>query len=281
MIWKLKHGNLDWEKGPLVMGILNVTPDSFSDGGRFYSLEKALDRARKMIDQGVDIIDVGGESSRPGADPVSVEEELERVVPVIEGIRAFSDIPVSIDTYKAQVADRALQSGADIINDISGTDFDQNMSGVVEKWACPIVVMHMQGTPKTMQRAPQYADVVKEVRNYLEEKIKYLNNLNEGRIILDPGIGFGKKLEHNLALLRHLDDLKDLGCPLLVGVSNKSFMGDWLGIPVEERNPISRYVEVMAMQKGARVIRTHDVRQTVFARTIQQTLGVVPCDKNH
>ena len=267
-VWKLNHGTLDWEKGPLVMGILNVTPDSFSDGGRYIELSRAVNHVRRMIKQGVDIIDVGGESSRPGADPVSLDEELTRVLPVIKEIRKFSDIPISIDTYKAEVADAALQAGADVVNDISGTEFDLSMPKVIERRGCPVIVMHMQGNPKNMQNDPKYKDVVEEVYNYFKEKIKFLKSLNDGKIILDPGIGFGKTLEHNCALLRNIPRFTGLKYPLLLGVSNKSFLGKWLDIPIEKRNTVSRYTELAAMFKGVSMVRTHDVRETVHARRI-------------
>ena len=270
--WPLKHGMLNWDSGPLIMGIVNVTPDSFSDGGKYNTVDSAVDHARRLIDEGSDILDIGGESSRPGAEPVSREEELKRVIPVIEAIRRFSDIPISIDTYKSAVAREALKAGADIINDISGTEFDTDMETVLREERCPIIIMHMRGTPKTMQDAPEYRDVVAEVYDYFEKKIKHLASLNDGQIILDPGIGFGKRLEHNLSLIRNMRDFSFLGYPLLTGVSRKSFLGHLLGLKVEERIFATKYVELTAMMKGSAMIRTHDVREAVEARAIFRAL---------
>ena len=270
--WPLKHGSLNWLSGPLVMGIVNVTPDSFSDGGRYFDPTAAMEHARRLIDEGSDVLDIGGESSRPGAEPVTAGEELRRVIPVIEGIRRFSDIPLSIDTYKSTVARAALDAGADIINDISGTEFDVQMAELVKEKRCPIVIMHMKGQPKTMQDAPEYREVVTEVYDYFEKKIKHLSSLNDGQIILDPGIGFGKRLEHNLSLIRQMRDFTFWGYPLLTGISRKSFLGEFLGLNVDERKHASKYVELITLMKGSSMIRTHDVREVVQIRKLFQAL---------
>ncbi len=254
------------------MGIVNVTPDSFSDGGRYFDPAKAVDHARRLIEEGSDVLDIGGESSRPGAEPVPAEEELRRVIPVIEAVRRFSAVPISIDTYKSTVARAALEAGADIINDISGMEFDEQMAGLVREKGCPVVIMHMKGRPKTMQNAPEYKDVVAEVYDYFEKKIKHLASLNDGQIILDPGIGFGKLLEHNLSLIRQMRDFTFWGYPVLTAISRKSFLGQFLGLDVADRKDASKYVELITLMKGSSMIRTHDVREVVQIRKLFRAL---------
>lgn len=241
------------------MGILNITPDSFSDGGLFLETEKAVQRAVQLETEGADIIDIGGESTRPGAGAVSESEELHRVIPVIEAIRNRSSIVLSIDTYKARVADEALQHGANWVNDISGLRFDWNMVQVVKKHDCPVVVMHMLGTPQTMQVNPSYQDVVKDLHAFFEERIKFLSAQGVSKIILDPGIGFGKRLEDNLVILRHLDSFRRYGYPLLVGTSRKSFIGTITGKAVEDRSAGTLATVAWSVAQGASVVRTHDV----------------------
>ncbi len=270
--WPLKHGSLNWPSGPLIMGIVNVTPDSFSDGGRFFDPSKAVAHARRLLEEGCDVLDIGGESSRPGAEPVPEDEELRRVLPVIEGIRRFSDVPVSIDTCKSRVARMALEAGADIVNDISGMEFDGHMMEVVSEKGCPVVIMHMKGRPKTMQNAPEYKDVVAEVYDYFEKKIKHLGSLNDGQIILDPGIGFGKLLEHNLSLIHRLRDFTFFGFPVMTAISRKSFLGQFLGLDIDERRAASKYVELITLMKGSSIIRTHDVRDVVLFRKLFRAL---------
>ena len=242
------------------MGILNVTPDSFSDGKKFATPEKAISHARAMAAAGADIIDIGGESTRPGSQPVSVEEELRRVLPVIEGV---PDLTVSIDTTKAVVAEKALAAGARIVNDISACRFDSRMLEVVAAARAGLVLMHMQGTPPTMQQAPRYDDVVREVREFLEERIAFAEShgIKKSQIAVDPGIGFGKGVAHNLTLLAQLEQLGPLGCPIVVGASRKSF----LGREVEQRLPGSLAVAAWAVAHGANVVRVHDVAETVDA----------------
>jgi dihydropteroate synthase len=253
-----------WRKGGrvLVMGVLNVTPDSFSDGGAFLNPDAAADRALAMEREGADIIDIGGESSRPGAEPVPLEEELRRVLPVLERLRGRLRIPISIDTTKAEVAEAALQAGAEIVNDISALRFDPRMGEVVARSGAGLVLMHMRGTPKTMQQDPTYADVVAEVRDFLAQRVEHAVSLGIDRelIAIDPGIGFGKTVEHNLELLRRLPELCELGHPVLVGPSRKSFIGAVLDLPVEERLEGTLAACAVAVVRGADIVRVHDVR---------------------
>jgi dihydropteroate synthase len=262
MIWKTRRGTLDLTRRARVMGILNVTPDSFSDGGRHLSVEMARDHARRMIAQGADIIDIGGESTRPGAQPVSADEEIARTAPVIDALRAEWDGLISIDTMKAEVAAAGLAAGADIVNDVSGLRADPDMPGVCASSSCGVVVMHMQGEPRTMQKAPYYADVISEVREFFAERLLTLSGMgiNPNSLCFDPGIGFGKTLEHNLALLKALENLSPSGRPLLLGVSRKSFIGRLL-----EDNELSLRdwptvaITAMARENGVMLHRVHDV----------------------
>ena len=249
---------------PVLVGALNVTPDSFSDGGDFFDPERAAARAATMLDEGAQIIDVGGESTRPGSDPVSPEEEARRVVPVIQKILAERpEVILSIDTYRAGIAEAALEAGARIVNDVTALRGDPGMTEIVADARSPVVLMHMLGEPKTMQRDPRYDDVVREVRDFLAERAEHAvaAGMEEENIILDPGIGFGKTLEHNLALLRHLDSLVKLGFPVLVGVSRKSFIGKITGVEeAKERLPGTVAANVIACERGATFFRVHDVR---------------------
>lgn len=249
-------------KRPLVMGILNVTPDSFSDGGRYTERERAIEHAREMVAQGADIIDVGGESTRPGAHPVSLAEEMDRVLPVIEALSRELEVPISVDTYKAPVAKMALEAGATIVNDISALRFSPDMIDVVAQYRPWVVVMHMKGTPKDMQEAPWYEDVVGEVEGFFEERLRYLEShgISKEKVILDPGIGFGKRLEDNLSLLKHIDRFLHLGCPILVGPSRKSFIGTVLDLPVEKRLEGTLAAASIAVFQGAQIVRVHDVQ---------------------
>jgi dihydropteroate synthase len=244
------------------MGILNVTPDSFSDGGLFLKTDEAIRRADVMAEEGADLIDIGGESSRPGADPVPVEEEIRRVVPVIECLAKRLTIPISIDTVKADVARQALGAGARIVNDISALRFDPKMAPLVAREDVPVVLMHMQGTPKTMQAHPVYADVIREIRDFFEARIQSAerSGISRDRIVLDPGIGFGKTAEHNLEILSRLAEFGAIGRPLLIGPSRKSFIGQALGLPVEERLEGTAAAVAVGVLNGASIIRVHDVR---------------------
>lgn len=248
-----------------VMGILNVTPDSFYDGGRFLSITIAVDHAKKMVDEGADFIDVGGLSTRPGSEPITDEEEIERVVPVIEKLAKEISVPISIDTYRAGVARRALDAGAMLVNDISALRFDPDLAFLVAERRCPVVLMHIKGTPRDMQVDPYYDDVVAEIKSYLKERSEFAQKAGIAweQIILDPGIGFGKRVTDNLVILKFLRVLTEPGYPVLVGVSRKSFIGKTLDLPLEERLEGSLAAAAVAICNGASILRVHDVKQTV------------------
>lgn len=251
-------------KPPVIMGILNVTPDSFSDGGKFVNKDQALFHVQQMIADGADIIDVGGESTRPGAQAVSVDQELQRVIPVIEAIREISDIPISIDTSKPQVMLAAVNAGASLINDVNALRAEGAVVTAAEL-NVPVCLMHMRGEPRTMQQNPHYDDVVHEVKSFLAERIAacVAGGIARENIIIDPGFGFGKTLQHNLVLFKHLESLHELGAPLLVGVSRKSMLGALLNnAPVEERLYASIAMATLANWLGAQIIRVHDVKAT-------------------
>lgn len=258
-----------------IMGIVNVTPDSFSDGGSYHKTSAAVDHALQLVESGADIIDIGGESTRPYADSVSPAEELARVIPVIEGVRAVSDVPISIDTTKAVVARNALDAGASIINDISALLLDPAMVDLVRDSAAQVVIMHMQGTPGTMQDKPIYQDVVAEVIAYLRERLQTLitAGIDRGRIIVDPGIGFGKTLSHNLSLLKHIDQFSQLGCPVLLGHSRKRFLGDLTGIDTPLRDGITAVVSALCLDKGVAIFRVHDVAATRYALEVAEAIS--------
>ena len=260
--WQCGDRTFDLSRRTLVMGIVNVTPDSFSDGGSFYEPEAAVNQGLRLVEEGADILDIGGESTRPGSTPVPLEVELQRVLPVIEGLRQRTDVPISIDTNKAEVARQAIAAGATIINDITALRGDPAMPAVAARTGAAVVLMHMQGTPKSMQVAPHYTDVVTDVRSFLEERLAetVAQGIAPARIALDPGICFGKTLEHNLELIRRLDALTVLGRPLLIGASRKSFIGKVLDAQVEDRVEGTAAVVTAAMMKGANIIRVHDVR---------------------
>lgn len=256
--------------GPIVMGVLNVTPDSFSDGGRFLDREAALRRAEAMFGEGAALIDVGGESTRPDSRPVSVQEEIDRVVPVVERLAATLDVPVSVDTNKPEVMREALRAGAGMINDVCALQAPGALEVLAEYPDAAVCLMHMQGTPANMQHAPRYADVVTDVRDFLGERMRACEaaGIRHGRIVVDPGFGFGKTLAHNLLLLRHLDEFRALGAPILVGLSRKSTIGALLDLPVDRRIFGSVAAAVIAAWQGARIIRAHDVEATVQALKI-------------
>lgn len=246
----------------LIMGILNVTPDSFSDGGRYMSLDAAVARAEEMAEEGADIIDVGGESTRPGADPVDEEEEKRRVLPVIEEIAKRIDLPISIDTYKPSVAREAINCGASIINDITALS-NPEMISLAAETKVGVVLMHMKGTPKTMQLSPEYDSLISEIYAFLKERIERAveGGVSPDRIIIDPGIGFGKRVEHNLEIIRRLREFKSLGKPILIGTSRKSFIGHVLDLPVEERVEGTAATVAISIANGADIVRVHDVKQ--------------------
>lgn len=257
----VRRREFDFNSDSYVMGILNVTPDSFSDGGRFIDANLAVQHAKEMIEEGADIIDIGGESTRPGASEVDEDTEKRRVIPVIEGIRKFSEIPISIDTYKSSVAREALKAGADIINDISGLRFDPGMVKVAVEFEAPVVVMHIKGTPKDMQKSPYYEDLLKELLEYFEERIFTLTREGIKDIIIDPGIGFGKRYEDNLKIIKNLLEFKVFNRPVLIGTSRKSFIGLSLGDrPSEDRLYGTLAANTVALMNGASIIRVHDVK---------------------
>jgi dihydropteroate synthase len=262
-------------KGPLVMGILNVTPDSFSDGGRHFSIPAAVDAAIRMADDGADIIDIGGESTRPYSTPVSPDEECRRVVPVIEKLAGRVSIPISIDTSKAAVAQAAIAAGAEIINDVTGLEGDRQMIDVAARSGAGVCVMHMRGTPQTMQDDPHYEDVVVEIESYLRQRLRWCldHGIAAERVCLDPGIGFGKTHGHNLELLRATRRFVDIGRPLLVGHSRKGFIGKVLGDPDAERDNGSVGVSLAVAAAGADVVRVHAVKPNVEALRLFAAAG--------
>ena len=275
-LWRVGGRAFDCSKGTRVMGVLNVTPDSFSDGGRFLRAEEAVAHGTRMAAEGADIVDVGGESTRPGSDPVPAEEEIDRVAPVIAGlVEEIPALPVSIDTRKADVADAALDAGATIVNDVSA-GADPRMFDVVRERGAALVLMHMKGEPKTMQQAPAYDDVVAEVHEYLRERIEAaaFSGIDPERIAVDPGIGFGKDLGHNLELIRRIDELLDLGRPVLVGPSRKRFIGAILDLPEDRRVEGTIGAVAWMVARGAHVVRVHDVLEVSRAvRVIDAIAG--------
>jgi len=274
MLLHLKNRDIDLEEKVVVMGVLNLTPDSFYDGGRYTREAQALRRVEEMIGEGADIIDVGGESVRPGAEPISLDEELSRVIPVIEKVRRLFPITISIDTYKAEVARQAIEKGAEMVNDISGLRFDPDLRKIVAGYGVPLILMHIKGTPKNMQDNPRYHSLMEEIISYLRKSIKLAeeSGVDPARIIVDPGIGFGKTTAHNLEILRRLEELKSLGKPILVGLSRKSFIGNVLGLPQEERLEGGLAATSMAVSGGARIVRTHDVKPTRRAVDMVQAI---------
>ena len=258
----------------LIMGILNVTTDSFSDGGLFFDRGIAINHALEMEAAGADIIDIGGESTRPGAKPVLLEDELNRVIPVIEAIRSASDVCVSIDTYKADVAEKAIKAGANIVNDISGLQFDASMADVVKNNNVPVVIMHIKGTPREMQKDPHYDDLMQEVVAYFQERVEFCrqHGIKKENIILDPGIGFGKRSQDNFELLRELKQIADLGYPVLSGPSRKSFIGLTLDLPVEERVEGTAAAVTASILNGAKIVRVHDVQEMKRVVTIADNI---------
>jgi len=252
----------DWTETPYLMGIINVTPDSFSDGGEVDTVEKALKRAELLLKEGASILDIGGESTRPFSDPVPEEIEIKRVLPVIKAIREnFPEAIISVDTYKAKVAELALKTGADMINDISGCQFDKKMIDVAKDFQCPIVIMHIKGTPKTMQINPYYENVIKEIKAYFYERIDFLTNKGIAfeKIILDPGLGFGKTFQHNLEIIKNLEEFKEFKRPILLGPSRKSFIGEIVKKPPKERDGGTAGFAIYSYFKGVHFLRVHNV----------------------
>ncbi len=244
-----------------LMGVLNVTPDSFSDGGIYFNKKSAVKRGLELIEQGADILDIGGESSRPGSDPVTAEAEKKRILPVISEIRKHTDAFISVDTTKSEVLKSALDGGADILNDISGTRFDPKTLELASERKIPIIIMHMKGTPKNMQKAPRYENAVEEIKSFLKQRVKKALNLGiqKNKIIIDPGIGFGKRLKDNLRIIRNLSSFNELGLPILIGVSRKSFIGTLLNTSPEERIEGTIASSLISILQGAHILRVHDV----------------------
>ena len=284
MIFTARQFEFQFPRPALVMGIVNVTPDSFSDGGKFLSPDAAVVQALKLVAQGADILDIGGESTRPGAEPVSEAVELRRVIPVIEKLAPQVKVPISIDTTKPAVARAALAAGASIVNDVgAATRTDFTMWKIVAEYRAGYIVMHAQGSPRTMQENPAYADVVQEVGEFFSERLGTLMNevgVPMEQVVLDVGIGFGKTLEHNLQLLAGLRSFTKWRRPLLIGVSRKSFIQKLLAVPVEERLPASLACTTLALLAGAQIIRTHDVPETVQAVRMTEAVLAEPAAKN-
>jgi len=278
--WHVKEKELKIKKF-MLMGILNITPDSFYSGSRYPDFEKAAERAKEMAEEGADIIDIGGESTRPGSEKISAEEETNRVVPLIKILSKESGVYVSCDTYKSKVAEKAIEAGASVINDISAFSMDGRLFDVVKDSGCGYVLMHMQGTPADMQKAPFYEDAVSEIYNFLDEKLKWMvdGGINPQNIVVDLGIGFGKRLEDNLLLLNKINRFKDLNRPVMVGTSRKSFIGKILnGLPAEERLEGSLASAVLAYAKGASIFRVHDVEEP--RRALEVADAVLHADRN-
>ena len=274
-IWKVGDRAFNVSRHGLIIGVLNVTPDSFSDGGNFFASEKAIEHGLRMAAEGADIIDVGGESTRPGAEPVAAEEELRRIIPVIEKLRAKIDVPISIDTWKADVARVAIDAGAAIVNDVTGGRGDEGMLSLIAETKSAFVIMHMQGTPRTMQNRPHYEDVVSEVADFFRQQYAraIVCNIDPMAIAFDPGIGFGKTLDHNLELLARLERLRANDRPLVVGVSRKSFLAKLANSP-EMKDRLAPAVALTALLRvrGADVFRVHDVKENVNALRVTEAI---------
>jgi len=246
-----------------IMGVLNVTPDSFSDGGKYISPRKAIERGIQIAQEGADIIDIGGESTRPGSEPIGVHEELDRIIPVIEGLLKDIQNPISVDTYKSEVAKVALEVGVHMVNDISAFQFDYNMPNVIKKYDVSCILMHIKGTPKIMQNNPEYKDLIGEIKNYFKERINFAvkNEIRLENIIIDPGIGFGKKIKDNFLLLKRLGSFKIFKCPIMIGPSRKSFIGKTLNLPPDRRLEGTASAVTAGILSGANIVRVHDVKE--------------------
>jgi dihydropteroate synthase len=258
---RLKDSILALGERTLLMGVVNVTPDSFSDGGRFFEQDAALTQAMELIEAGADILDIGGESTRPYAEPVPVDVEVQRVLPLIEGVRRFSDIPISIDTVKAEVARQAIAAGVDIVNDVTSLQADAEMVKLVAATGVPVILMHMQGSPETMQVDPHYGSLFSEIIAFLENRIQFAteNGVKREQVVVDPGIGFGKTIAHNLMLVRELERFQALNRPILLGASRKRFIGAILNRPVEDREVGTAVIHSFAIAAGVHLLRVHDV----------------------
>ncbi len=278
--WQVGGEPFSWGELPTLMGIVNVTPDSFSDGGNWLDVDRAVEHASSLVEQGAGILDIGGESTRPGAEPVTLEEELRRVLPVVEELASRTDVPISIDTTKAEVARQTLSAGAKIVNDISGLMFDPEMPRVCAEQNAAVICMHIQGTPQTMQNDPHYENVVRDVLKFLDRRMQALESagIPPERIVLDPGIGFGKTAMHNLELLSNISKLRLLGRPVLIGHSRKRFLKAILGRPVEERSSGTLGVSIALAAQGADILRVHDVAAVRDALLAWHTITHGPID---
>jgi len=276
---RFRKKSYDLSHRTLIMGALNVTPDSFSDGGHFFDREKAIEEGLRLAQGGADILDIGGESTRPGAKPLDAEEEIRRVIPLIQTLDQKIGIPISVDTRKARVAEKALETGAEMINDISALRFDERMAEVVARWKVPVVLMHMRGNPETMQLDTHYDDFLGEILSFFRERVAFAESrgIPADQIVLDPGIGFGKSLEeqHNLILLKYLQNFKVLEKPLLIGTSRKAFIGKILGLPPREREEGTMATVAVAILNGANIVRVHEVER--MRRVVQVTDAVLRC----
>lgn len=261
LAYQLGETRFEFATRTYLMGILNVTPDSFSDGGRFFDQTDAVLHAFQMIKDGVDIIDIGGESTRPGADQIPAAEETRRVVPVITKVRQKTKLPLSIDTYKSEVAREALKAGANIVNDITGLHGDPKMTDIIAEAGASVVIMHIKGTPKNMQADPHYDDLIVEIYDYLAKAVEKARSAGINQVMIDPGIGFGKTADHNLELINRLEEFRSIGVPILIGVSRKSFIGRILETPVEARLEGTAAAVTASILHGADVVRVHDVRE--------------------
>lgn len=275
-LWKFLNRSFDWLQTPRLMGIVNVTPDSFSDGGQFLAADAAVEHALALVNHGADVLDIGGESTRPGSEPVPMDEELRRVVRVIERLATRVSVPISVDTSKAEVARQAICAGAEIVNDISGLEFDPAMAGVCRESGVGVICMHMQGTPQTMQIAPHYENAVAEICRYFGERMQFLaeNGIPLERVMVDPGVGFGKTPEHNLQILSHIAKFHELGRPVVIGHSRKRFLKKLLGRDVDERLAGGIGVSIALASQGVEMLRVHDVaahRDALIAwRTVRE-----------
>ncbi|MDH4267389.1 MAG: dihydropteroate synthase, partial [Deltaproteobacteria bacterium] len=276
---RFRKKNYDLSQRTLIMGALNVTPDSFSDGGVFFDREKAVEQGLRLAQGGADILDIGGESTRPGTKPLEEEEEIRRVIPLIQTLNQKIDIPISVDTRKARIAEKALETGAEMINDISALRFDERMAEVVARWKVPVVLMHMRGNPETMQLDTHYDDLLGEILSFFRERVAFAESrgIPADQIVLDPGIGFGKSLEeqHNLILLKYLQNFKVLEKPLLIGTSRKAFIGKILGLPPQEREEGTMATVAVAILNGANIVRVHEVER--MRRVVQVIDAVLRC----
>lgn len=268
---------MEWGKRTYIAGVLNITPDSFSDGGLYFGVDKALRQAERLIEAGADLLDIGGESTRPFSQPVPLEEELSRIIPVIKAIRERFDIPISVDTYKAKVAEEALSAGANLVNDISALRFDPKMAEVVARYQVPVILMHMKGTPQTMQIDPSYEDVIQEIKQFFEQRIEAAERagIRREHILLDPGIGFGKRLEDNLKIIREVDAFFELGLPVMLGPSRKSFLGQILDKEARERDTGTMAVVALAAFQGVHLVRVHNVEMARDTIKVIQALKEV------